>query len=54
MIFDTLKIVILELKLANGQIYLGNVQLKAKQTAPLVNKHYQNEVTLTGQNPPLK
>ena len=30
------------------------VQLRAKQTAPLVNKHYQNEVTLTGQNPPLK
>ena len=30
------------------------VQLRAKQTAPLVNKHYQNEVTLTGQRPPLK
>ena len=30
------------------------VQLRAKQTAHLVNKHYQNEVTLTGQNPPLK
>ena len=30
------------------------VQLRAKQTAPLVNKHYQNKVTLTGQNPPLK
>ena len=24
-----------------------HVQLRAKQTAPLVNKHYQNEVTLT-------
>ena len=23
-----------------------NVQLRAKQTAPLVNKHYENEVTL--------
>ena len=31
-----------------------SLQLRAKQTAPLVNKHYQNEVTLTGQNPPLK
>ena len=30
------------------------VQLRAKQTAHLVNKHYQNEVTLTGQNPPLQ
>ena len=30
------------------------LQLRAKQTAPLLNKHYQNEVTLTGQNPPLK
>ena len=30
------------------------VQLRAKQTAHLVNKHYQNEVTLTGQNPTLK
>ena len=29
------------------------VQLRAKQTAPLVNKHYQNDVTLTGQSPPL-
>ena len=34
--------------------YTFNVQLRAKQTARLVNKHYQNEVTLTGQNPPLK
>ena len=33
---------------------LEHVQLRAKQTAPLVKKHYQNEVTLTGQNPPLK
>ena len=31
-----------------------HIQFKAKQTAPLLNKHYQNEVTLTGQNPPLK
>ena len=23
-----------------------NIQLRAKQTAPLVNKHYENEVTL--------
>ena len=30
------------------------MQLRLKQTASLVNKHYQNEVTLTGQNPPLK
>ena len=30
------------------------VELRAKQTARLVNKHYQNEVTLTGQNLPLK
>ena len=30
------------------------VQLRAKQAAHLVNKHYQNEVTLTGQNPILK
>ena len=30
------------------------IQLRAKQTAPLVNKHFQNEVTLTGQNLPLK
>ena len=25
---------------------LHNIQLRAKQTAPLVNKHYENEVTL--------
>ena len=30
------------------------LQLRAKQTAPLVNENYQNEVTLTGQNPLLK
>ena len=29
------------------------LQLRAKQMAHLVDKHYQNEVTLTGQNPPL-
>ena len=33
------------------ELYL---KLRAKQTAPLVNKNYQNEVTLTGQSPPLK
>ena len=33
---------------------ITNLQLRGKQTAPLVNKHYQNEVTLTGQSPPLK
>ena len=37
-----------------GCISTRYVQLRAKQTAPLVNKHYQNEVILTGQNPPLK
>ena len=31
-----------------------SIQLRAKETAHLVNKHYQNEVILTGQNPPLK
>ena len=36
-----------------GIVY-GIIQLRAKQTAPLVDKHYQNEATLTGQNPPLK
>ena len=30
------------------------LQHRAKQTAHLVNKHYENEVTLTGQIPPLK
>ena len=30
------------------------IQLRAKETASLVNKHFQNEVTLTRQNPPLK
>ena len=30
------------------------VQLRTKQTAHLINKNYQNEITLTGQNPPLK
>ena len=34
--------------------FSANIQLRAKQTAPLVNKHYQNDVTLTGYNPPLK
>ena len=27
-----------------------HIQLGAKQTAPLVNKHYENEVTLRQQN----
>ena len=27
-----------------------NIQLRAKQTAPLVNEHYENEVTLRQQN----
>ena len=31
-----------------------HVQLRAKQTATLENKHYQNKVTLTGQSQPLK
>ena len=30
------------------------VQLKVKQTAPLLNKHYKNEETLREQNLPLK
>ena len=30
------------------------VQLRAKQTTPSVDKHYQNMVTLTGQNQSLK
>ena len=29
-----------------GGAFLFQVQLRAKQTAPLVNKHYENEVTL--------
>ena len=28
--------------------------IESKKTAPLVNKHYQNEVTLIGQSLPLK
>ena len=31
-----------------------NIQLRAKQTTPLENKCYQNEVTLTGQKSPLR
>ena len=31
-----------------------SLQWGAIQTAHLVNNHYQNEVTLTGQNPTLK
>ena len=34
--------------------YKNYIQLRAKQTASLVNNHYQNVVTLTGQSPPLK
>ena len=30
------------------------LQLRAKQMAHLLHKHYQNEITLTGQNPPFK
>ena len=30
------------------------IQLREKQTAHLIDKNYQNEITLTGQNPPLK
>ena len=33
-----------------GGAFLFQVQLRAKQTAPLVNKHYENEVTLRQQN----
>ena len=32
----------------------NQIQLRAKQTALLVKKHYQNEVNLTGQSLPLK
>ena len=35
-------------------VFLIILQLTATQTAPLVNKHYQNEITLTGQKPALK
>ena len=31
-----------------------NIQIKSDQTERLLNKPYVNEVTLTGQNPPLK
>ena len=31
-----------------------DIKLRAKQTAHLVNKHYENNVILTGQNLPLK
>ena len=41
-------------RVGNFCLLSEDIQLRAKQTAPLVNKHYQNEVTLTGQNPPLK
>ena len=30
--------------------YVLDIQLRAKQTTPLVNKHYENEVTLRQQN----
>ena len=45
---------VLRKKIPIRYLNLLHIQLRAKQTAPLVNKHYQNEVTLTGQNPPLK
>ena len=32
----------------------SQLQLRAKQIAPLLRKHYQNDVPLTGENPPLK
>ena len=32
----------------------NDLQLRAKQTAHLINEHYKNEVTLTEQNLPLK
>ena len=35
-------------------VMLSAVQLKSDQTERLLNKPYVNEVTLTGQNPPLK
>ena len=31
-----------------------HIQLKSNQTERLLNKPYVNQVTLTGQNPPLK
>ena len=31
-------------------VIVDEIQLRAKQTAPLVNKHYENEVTLRQQN----
>ena len=31
-----------------------SIQIKSDQTERLLNKPYVNEVTLTGQNPPLK
>ena len=33
-----------------GGLFIEYIQLRAKQTAPLVNKHYENEVTLRQQN----
>ena len=41
-------------KSANDRFILSIRTTESKQTAPLVNKHYQNEVILTGQSPPLK
>ena len=35
-------------------VLISNIQLKSDQTKRLLNKPYVNEVTLTGQNPPLK
>ena len=39
-------------KNVNASLQLKNLQLqlRAQQTAPLVNKHYENEVTLRQQN----
>ena len=33
--------------------WLSTIQIKSDQTERLLNKPYVNEVTLTGQNPPL-
>ena len=41
-------------RVGNFCLLSEDIKLRAKQTAPLVNKHYQNEVILTGPRPPLK
>ena len=37
-------------KLLNPRGFLFDIQLRSKQTAPLVNKHSENEVTLRLKN----